>query len=424
MIDRIVLLNDISVPAGGATALTLASAIAFRARGHEVTLLTGDAGINPALAAAGVTVAGIGQARLTASAFGKALVGGLYNAAAARFVRDWIAANDTPGTVYHLHGWAQILSPAIFGALRPVIDRVVLSAHDFFLACPNGSYAFLKTGAVCPLTPMSPRCIAAQCDRRNYLNKLWRVTRQAVQRQLYDRRNSPPILAIHERMRPFLMRAGIPGAAIQALPNPVRPFSATRIAAEHNREVLFVGRLEATKGPDLAAAACRRAGATLRLIGAGAMRARLEAEYPEMIFAGHQPPDAIAAMAARARMLVMPSRYPEPYGLVAAEALWSGLPVIAPPTAFLTPDIVAAGAGLGCEPRDTGALATAIGGILSDDGRAATMSRAAFERTRTIALTYDVWIDRLLEAYERRLGSATAAIAPTRVAMIAPPVQA
>lgn len=407
MIERIVLLNDISTPKGGATALALASATAFRTRGYDVAFLAGDEGDNPVLAAAGVAVTGIGQARLTASSFGQALAGGLYNREAARVVRAWIAANDTPATVYHLHGWAQILSPAIFAALRPVIGRVLLSAHDFFLVCPNGSYAFLKSGKVCQLTPMSARCVVAQCDRRHYLHKLWRVVRQSIQRHFYDRRHSPPVLAIHERMRPFLMRAGIPDAAIEALPNPVRPYSATRIAAERNREVLFVGRLEATKGPDLAAAACRRAGATLRLIGDGVLRGRLEVDYPEMIFTGHQPPDRIAAWAAQARMLVMPSRYPEPYGLVAAEALWSGLPVIAPPSAFLTDDIVTAGAGLACEPRDTTAFAAAIGAILDNDACAATMSQAAFERTRGIALTYEAWTDRLIDAYERRLADAS-----------------
>lgn len=406
MIERIVVINDISTPKGGATALALASARAFRERGLAVTYLTGDAGDNPTLAACGVEIVALGGTRLLTGSKARALTGGLYNAPAAEMVCRWIAANDSPGTVYHVHGWAQILSPALFDAIRPVAARLVYSAHDFFLACPNGAYAFLKTGAVCTLTPMSVACVTAQCDRRSYAHKLWRVARQAVQRHYYDRRHSPPVLAIHEAMRPFLMRAGIPDAAIEALPNPIVPWCNTRVPAERNREILFIGRLEGTKGPDLAAAAARAAGVTLRLIGDGAMRERLEAQYPECLFMGHQPPEAIRAFAERARMLVMPSRYPEPYGLVAAEALWSGIPVIAADTAFLARDIVAAGAGLAVQPRDTTAFAAAIRTLADDDARTEEMSRAAFERTGAIALTPDQWIDRLLAAYGRRLNAA------------------
>lgn len=403
MIDRIVVVNDISDPKGGATALALASALAFRARGHAVTFLTGDAGGNPALHEAGIEVVGLGGDRLTSRGFVSALVGGLYNRDTYTMIGDWITVNDTPSTVYHLHGWAQILSPSVFKALQPVRTRLLLSAHDFFLVCPNGAYAFLKSGKVCGLVPLSTACVIASCDRNHYAHKLWRVAREAIQRWLYDPTTSPPVLAIHERMRPFLIRGGIPSHAITALPNPITPYSATRITAERNREVLFVGRLERTKGPDLAAAACQKAGVTLRLIGDGELRDEITRDYPDAILMGRLPPEAIAHHAATARLLVMPSRYPEPYGMVAAEALWSGLPVIATDTAFLTPDIVAAGAGIGCDPRDTDQFAAAITTIADDDTLTQSMSIAAFEGTRTIALTPEAWIDRLLDAYANRL---------------------
>jgi len=106
--DRIVVVNDISVARGGATALALRSALELRARGHEVTFLTGDNGGNAELEAAGIEIVGVGQERLLASSPAKALINGLYNGAAARIVDDWIARRDTPATVYHLHGWAQM----------------------------------------------------------------------------------------------------------------------------------------------------------------------------------------------------------------------------------------------------------------------------------------------------------------------------
>ena len=77
-------------------------------------------------------------------------------------VRAFIAAHDTPGTVYHLHGWSQILSPAIFAALAPVRARLILSAHDFFLVCPNGAYADMTSGAPCTHAPLGLSCVTAR----------------------------------------------------------------------------------------------------------------------------------------------------------------------------------------------------------------------------------------------------------------------
>lgn len=411
MIDRVVVINDICEAKGGATALALASALGLRARGIPVTVLTGDHGDNAALAAADIAVVGLGGERMGGTSKARAFASGLYNPAARRMVARWIAQHDTPRTVYHVHGWAQILSPSVFAALRAVRARTVLHAHDFFLACPNGSFSFLRTGAVCPLTPLSLACIGANCDRRAYVHKLWRVARQEVLRICGDPAEAPVILAIHRAMAPFLMRAGIPAEAIDALPNPVRPYSDTRIAAERNAGIVFVGRLEATKGPDLAARAARAAGVAMTFVGDGELRATLQAEYPEMTFCGRLEPSAIAVVAARARALVMPSRYPEPYGLVAAEALWSGLPVIVNDTAFLAGDITAAQAGFAVDPRDTTAFAAALRTIADDDLLVERMSIAAFEATRAIGLSSDAWLDRLVATYRTRLASVPVAMA-------------
>ncbi len=402
-VGRLVVINDIADAKGGATALALEGALACRKRGLAVTYLCGDRGDNAELRACGVEVVALGEERLDATGVARALTRGLYNPGARRMLADWIARNDTLCTVYHVHGWAQILSPSIFAALRPVMARVVLHAHDFFLACPNGSFSLLRTGEICPLVPLSMACLSTNCDRRNYVQKLWRVTRQEVLRRLYDLPNTPRILAIHEAMRPFLMRAGIPDHAITALPNPVRPFAPARIAAEDNSEFLFVGRLEATKGPDLAAEAARLAGVTMRFVGDGELREAMQRDYPEMIFTGRLPLAEIGGHAARARALLMPSRYPEPYGLVAAEALWSGLPVVAADTAFLTGDIRQAGAGYGVNPRDTAALAAVLRDIADDDAKTRAMSVAAFEKTGAIGLLPAAWIDGLIANYENLL---------------------
>ncbi len=408
MIDRVVVLNDVSVARGGATGLALASVRGLRARGVPVTWVTGDAGEAPELRALGVEIVPLGQALLLEAGLRGALLRGLYNRRTVAVLGDWIGRHDTAGTVYHVHTWSRILSPSVFRALRPVAARLLISAHDFFLVCPNGGYVTYGSGQPCRLRPMSAACVLASCDRRSHGHKLWRVARQAVRQMVFDLRRTPPlVLAIHDGMRPGLERGGIPGAAIRVLRNPIRPFSATRIPAERNREIVFVGRLHPEKGADLAARAARRAGARLRVIGDGPMLGALRRDHPEVAFDGQQPPAEIGRLVAGARALVMPSRYPEPFGLVAGEALWSGLPVILGDTALMAAEIRARGAGLACDVRDEAALADAMRTVLDDDAAAARMSGRAFAGTRDLGMTPAAWQAALEAAYAERVGAAS-----------------
>lgn len=402
-LHHIVQINDLSDPKGGASKLAVQAATDLAQRGHKVTFITGDAGDNHDLRQSGVEIVALGQKRMLAGGRAKAMITGLWNHAAYAMVRKWITAHDTPGTVYHVHGWAQILSPSLFAALHPVRDRLVISAHDFFLACPNGAFAWLKSGEVCSHTPLSRSCLTSACDRDGAVQKLWRIARHTILNQTFHPHRSPPILAIHASMGHFLERAGIPRTSIVTVPNPVEPFLNTRISAENNREILFVGRLEKTKGPDLVAQAAVLAGAALTVIGEGPMQSQIHQIHPNANLVGRRSPAEIRNYAKKARVLVMPSRYPEPFGLVAIEAAWSGLPIIISNTALLRDDIVSSGAGIGIDPRNTADFADAIGRIFRDDEATYKMSCAAFSNTKHLALTPSAWIDRLEDIFTERL---------------------
>lgn len=400
MIDRIVIINDLAQPMGGASLLALRSAEAFAARGHRVTMITGDAA--PERPGAQIEYVCLGQERLLGAGPG-AMARGIYNRAARDHVAGWIAANDTPGTVYHLHGWSQILSPALFDALAPVADRLIMSAHDFFLTCPNGAIFDYRAQQPCERVPMSASCLVANCDRRHRAHKLWRTARHFVLNTRLGRMEMPPQLLIHAKMAPLLARSGLAEEDMAVLPNPVTPWTEGRIAAETNRDALFVGRIEGTKGVEMAAEACRRAGIRLVAVGGGAMLDTLRALYPEMVFTGRVDPSDIAKFASTARMLVMPSLYTEPFGLTAIEAAWSGLPVVISDLAFIADDLVGAGAGVAVNPRDPAAMATVLSGLARDDERVRTMSHAAFNDTQELAMTPAGWADALLASYEALL---------------------
>merc|ERR1711969_100148 len=83
----------------------------------------------------------------------------------------------------------------------------------------------------------------------------------------------------------------------------------------------------------------RRTGQTLRLIGEGSLRKRIETHYPEVELAGWQSPEGVGRLVADARALVMPSHHPEPFGLVVAEAAKCGLPVLVSDSGALAADV-------------------------------------------------------------------------------------
>ena len=402
-IDRVVVINDRSHARGGATALALLSARLLAERGVPVTYIAGDDGEGFAsLRSLGIACEAVGGRALVERGRMGAFVEGLYNARARALLTRWIARYDTPRTLYHLHGWSKILSPAVFDALGAVRDRTVLHAHDYFLACPNGGFTNYPRGLVCERTPMSRACLLTQCDKRGGAQKAWRVARHALLTRMLDV-CAMDVLLIHPAMRASFERSGFASARLHTVRNPVTPFCPPGSLDPASREaIVFVGRLENEKGYMDAANAAKAAGVPIEFVGEGPGRAWLAQEHPDVPVHGWLDRSGMAPVLTRARAVVMPSRWPEPFGLVAVEALTSGLPVILPDKAALASEVAEFGAGLVYETASTDALADAFSRVQCDEaiGR---MSRAALRHGPTMANTEDGWCDALLDRYANLL---------------------
>jgi glycosyltransferase involved in cell wall biosynthesis len=114
----------------------------------------------------------------------------------------------------------------------------------------------------------------------------------------------------------------------------VDDFSNRRAVGDY---VLWVGRFTRDKGPDLAIDAARAAGRPIVL--AGKCTEPDEQNYfdaeiaprlgPGVEYAGEVGCEAKKELFGRARALVFPIRWDEPFGMVMAEAMASGTPVVA-----------------------------------------------------------------------------------------------
>jgi glycosyltransferase involved in cell wall biosynthesis len=136
-------------------------------------------------------------------------------------------------------------------------------------------------------------------------------------------------------MREELVAVGMPAASIHVVPPFVHGLDLDA-AADGPPCVLYVGRLAEAKGVRDAVRAWRRSGVELPLVlaGTGPLRAELEAEAakggrPALEVLGWVDRARLSALYRRARALLLPSRWQEPFGIVGIEAMSFGVPVVA-----------------------------------------------------------------------------------------------
>lgn len=174
-----------------------------------------------------------------------------------------------------------------------------------------------------------------------------------------------------------------------------------------SRLLVNVGRLTLEKNPGLllsafARLAAEEADAYLVLVGEGPERPTLERRAFELglakrvVFTGRQPPERVADALLASDLFVITS-YTETQGLVVAEALAAGLPVVLVDSPPLTETVRDGVEGL-VVPGEAQALAAACRRLLNDPELRRRMSSAARERARELSLP--VAVDHLLAAYE------------------------
>jgi UDP-glucose:(glucosyl)LPS alpha-1,2-glucosyltransferase len=166
------------------------------------------------------------------------------------------------------------------------------------------------------------------------------------------------------------------------------------------RLILFAGRVVADKAPDAFVSACADAlphlpGWGAEIIGADrfsfdspdtgfVQMVRAAAEAANVRMLGYRDhPEVLVAMA-RAAIVVVPSRWPEPFGLVALEALASGAALICSPRGGL-PE-VAGEAALYANPDEPAEIAAAIRTLASDESGRAALAEAGRERAKAFAV--------------------------------------
>jgi len=219
--------------------------------------------------------------------------------------------------VIHLHN---CMGPAVlrWGAARGAI----LTVQDHRVFCPGRGKLTLD-GRVCR-EPMAPSTCANCFEDHEYFDRMFDVTR----RRLDALGGMRAVIVLSRYMRDELVAVGVDVARIAVIPPFVHGLDTTA-TADGPPCVLFVGRLVAAKGVFDVVDAHRLSGVGLPLVfaGTGSERARLETAGCDVL--GWVPHDRLASIYKRACVLMMPSRWQEPFGIVGLEALTMSVPVVA-----------------------------------------------------------------------------------------------
>ncbi len=191
----------------------------------------------------------------------------------------------------------------------------------------------------------------------------------------------------------------VPGADTAVLPNPI-DLRMIPPAGPRAETILFAGRIVADKGADAFIAACalalpRLGGWTATMIGAdrfGSLspqtpylaRLRTEAAAAGVAMPGYQPHAAVLAAMAEAAIVAVPSRWPEPFGMVALEAMACGAALAYARRGGL-PDVVGE-AGVAIDPDDPAAMAETLVALARDPVRRAALAASGRARAERFSL--------------------------------------
>jgi glycosyltransferase involved in cell wall biosynthesis len=301
--------------------------------------------------------------------------------------------------VVHLH--------STLPGYRELPAASVITAHEHSSHCPSGGRFLQARGCEC-----HRKFGMANCLWGRYVDRCGSRSPGSVLRQFGITAATPSFkgiwIAPSRYSRDRLLERGVDSRQVALLPNPNPATPRTPVDRGDNYPVvLHIGRLVAEKGCDvLLRAMADLPQAHLRILGDGPDREHLETLSQRLglvgrtSFLGWLPSDEVDRHLLEARVLALPARWPEPFGLVVLEAYSVGCPVVASGIGGLLDNVRDRQTGLSVPPGDARALARALGEILSEPAFAARLGRAGNQLVRA-EYALETHLGGLEEIYSR-----------------------
>ncbi|WEV64329.1 glycosyltransferase [Bifidobacterium sp. ESL0732] len=336
---KILIINDTATVIGGAASVAIMTARILADAGNEVVFFAAGNDADQSLVRnTNIHLVLTGQPlSLDNSNRAKGAINGLYNHKAKKMLIKCLQ-NNKGIQLAHVHSWTKALSSSIFSALHIMKVPTVLTAHDYFLNCPNGGLFNYQTNQICLLKPMSIACLTSNCDKRNFIQKIYRVIRQTIQNILITRKQ-PCIIHVSDFARKRITKDS-PKLNGPVINNPVDYQRMVKVHCPSNHVYAYIGRVDQEKGVDLFCQAVSELNLPARVIGTGDQMEQLSEQYPTIEFVGWIPKQQLSSYLKDVRCCVFPSRWYEAAALTPKEIMvgW-GIPMIGSDQSSIIEDI-------------------------------------------------------------------------------------
>jgi glycosyltransferase involved in cell wall biosynthesis len=295
--------------------------------------------------------------------------------------------------VVQAHNWIAYSYLAIKSRISPPL---LWTQHDYSLACPKKTLLYYRDAGVCP-GPALGRCVA--CSAEQYgSTKGAAVTLGLFASNAALHRRIDRVIAVSTPVaRVAKLALGLPNDRVKVVNGSIEVDAAVVADAPPRPEflpkddgyLLFVGALGVYKGvTDLLDAFELLGDDAPPLVVLGTPRSDTPTDWPDRVIVRENVPhDQVMAAWRHCGIGVLPSRWAEPYPLVALEAAAAGCPLVATRIGGFA-EIVADGVtGLLVPPSDPAALARAIRQLLDNPQMAREMGEAAHQKAQDFTVS-------------------------------------
>lgn len=293
---------------------------------------------------------------------------------------------DFQPEIVHIHNLYHELSPGILETLgrwkQRRGGRVVMTAHDFHLICPNSGLRWFRDGDSHRADPdrlgQLRYLVTHRWDHRSLAHASLKLIQHLWNYRLNLRhRVLDSVICPSRFLGALLARHGLPTVVV---PNPAPTLPRVSVDRDDAMRLVFAGRLEPEKGiAQFIEALPPKYPATLTVIGDGseadACRQAVDARAtpPVIEFTGRLPHHETIEHIRKAHGLVLPSRVDENAPIVLLEALASGTSILTSDRGGMREIVESAGTGYLYDPENRQSIADALDRAL-DDHRAGTLN--------------------------------------------------
>lgn len=284
--------------------------------------------------------------------------------------------------------------------------HLVRMIHDHDLCCPRKHKYFVYNKKICR-KPFGLRCWFDLAFLEKNPNSPLKVGFSSLTPKYKEMKRNQALNALlvgSQFMREELIMNGFAPEKVHILPPVVQQSKSSAGPVPTDPIILFVGQLIYGKGVDLLLAALSQLKIPFQanIVGDGNARASLEALSDQkglknkVTFHGWIPRNEIDAFYNQARVLAVPSRWAEPFGMIGLEAMNHGRPVVGFDAGGIGDWLENNVTGILVPENDTTSFAHALEKILSDDELAKKMAQQAIKK---VSKQYDfqLYLNKLEE---------------------------